>query len=72
MNTLGVGIIGTGWVAGSHIEAFEADPRTAVRAIVSRDKERAHAKTEKHGLPRLTTCTSAKPSPPRGPASTCC
>jgi len=52
MNTLGVGIIGTGWVAGSHIEAFEADSRTAVRAIVSRDKERAHAKTEKHGLTR--------------------
>ena len=52
MSILGVGIIGTGWVAGSHIEAFEADPRTAVRAIVSRDKERAHAKTEKHGLTR--------------------
>ncbi len=44
MKELGVGIIGTGWVAGSHAQAFEANPHTAVRAIVSRDKSRAAAK----------------------------
>jgi len=52
MKSLGVGIIGTGWVAGSHIEAFEANPETGIRAILSRDKERAHAYAETHGLTR--------------------
>lgn len=52
MEKLGVGIVGTGWVAGEYIRAFEADPRTEVRAIVSREKERAHAKTEEFGLER--------------------
>jgi predicted dehydrogenase len=44
MKELGVGIIGTGWVAGSHVQAFEANPHTEVRGIVSRDKARAAAK----------------------------
>jgi len=44
MKELGVGIIGSGWVAGSHIQAFEANPHTEVRAIVSRDKARAAAR----------------------------
>jgi predicted dehydrogenase len=44
MKELGVGIIGTGWVAGSHIQAFEANPHTEVRGIVSRDKARASAR----------------------------
>ena len=52
MEPMGVGIVGTGWVSSEYIRAFEADPRTAVRAIVSRDKERAHAKTEEFGLQR--------------------
>ena len=50
MKTLGVGIIGTGWVAGSHIRAFEANPHTEVRAIVSRDKARAQTKAQELGL----------------------
>jgi UDP-N-acetyl-2-amino-2-deoxyglucuronate dehydrogenase len=52
MEKLGVGIVGTGWVSGEYIRAFEADPRTSVRAIVSREKERAHAKTEEFHLER--------------------
>jgi predicted dehydrogenase len=44
MKELGVGIIGSGWVAGSHMQAFEANPHTEVRAIVSRDRERASAR----------------------------
>jgi len=52
MEKLGVGIVGTGWVSGEYIRAFEADPRTEVRAIVSREKERAHAKTEEFHLQR--------------------
>ncbi len=46
MEKLGVGIVGTGWVSAEYIRAFKADPRTEVRAIVSREKERAHAKAE--------------------------
>ncbi len=51
MKSLGVGIVGTGWVAGSHIRAFEANPHTEVRAIVSRDRHRAIAKAEEFKLP---------------------
>jgi len=44
MKELGVGIIGTGWVAGSHVQAFEANPHTEVRGMVSRAKARAAAR----------------------------
>lgn len=52
MEKLGVGIVGTGWVSGEYIRAFEADPRTEVRAIASREKDRAHAKAEEYKLNR--------------------
>jgi predicted dehydrogenase len=52
MEKLGVGIIGTGRVSGEYIRAFEAEPRTEVRALVSRDKDRAHAKAEEYGVTR--------------------
>jgi predicted dehydrogenase len=50
MEKLGVGIVGTGWVSGEYIRAFEAEPRTEVHALVSREKDRAHAKAEEFGL----------------------
>jgi predicted dehydrogenase len=52
MKTLGVGILGTGWVSGSHIQAFKENPHTEVRGILSRDKARARARAEEHGLTR--------------------
>lgn len=52
MKNLGAGIVGTGWVSGAHIRAFEANPHTEVRGIVSRDKGRAAAKAAEHGLAR--------------------
>lgn len=52
MKNLGVGILGTGWVSGEHIRAFEANPHTEVRAILSRDEARAAAKAEEHKLAR--------------------
>ena len=52
MEKLGVGIVGTGWVSGEYIRAFEAEPRTEVRALVSREKDRAHAKAEEYGVTR--------------------
>ncbi|MGH9404571.1 MAG: Gfo/Idh/MocA family protein [Terriglobia bacterium] len=50
MEKLGVAILGTGSVAGEHIRAFRENPRTEVRAILSRDRDRAHAKAEAFGL----------------------
>jgi len=39
----GVGIVGTGWVAGEHVRAFETDPRSAVRAICGTSVAKAEA-----------------------------
>lgn len=50
MKSLGVGIVGTGWVSGEHIKAFQANAHTEVRGIVSRDKARAAARAQEHGL----------------------
>jgi predicted dehydrogenase len=50
MEKLGVGIVGTGWVSGQYIRAFQTDPRTEVRALVSREKARADAKAVEFGL----------------------
>ncbi|MFQ5504952.1 MAG: Gfo/Idh/MocA family protein [Planctomycetota bacterium] len=50
MQTFGVGIIGTGWVAGAHIKNFEAIEGCKVVAVASRKKERAEAKIAAHGL----------------------
>ena len=51
MKELGVGIIGTGWVSGEYIRAFEANPHTEVVGLVSRDRERAKAKAEAFHAP---------------------
>ena len=50
MKSLGVGIVGTGWVSGEHIKAFEANPHTEVRGMVSRDEARASAWAREQGL----------------------
>ncbi len=47
---LGVGIVGTGWVAPEYFKAFTKNPRTRVRAICSRVKERGEAKAKEFGL----------------------
>jgi len=47
MKTLGVGIIGVGWVAGEYIKAFQADARSEVRALVGRSTARAEAYRER-------------------------
>ncbi len=46
MEKMGVGIIGTGWVSGEYIRAFQANPHTEVLGMVSRDRARAKAKAE--------------------------
>ncbi len=50
MKTLGVGIVGTGWVSGEHIRAYEANPHTEVRGMVGLTGALAQAKKEEHTL----------------------
>lgn len=50
MKDLGVAITGTGWVSSEYIKAFMQNPHTEVLAILSRDRDRAHAKAEVMGL----------------------
>jgi len=52
MKTLGVGIIGTGWVSGEHIRAYEANPHTEVRGMVGLTVALAQAKKEEYHLTR--------------------
>ncbi len=50
MTTLGVGIVGMGWVSGEHIRAFEANPHTKVLALCGRTIEQAQAKARECNL----------------------
>jgi len=54
MKSLGVGIIGTGWVSDEYIRALSMNPHTEVRAICSRSKERARQKAAQHNLSHCT------------------
>lgn len=47
---LGVGVLGTGWVSGEHIKAFQQNPNTEVVGLLSRDRGRAEAKAREFGL----------------------
>lgn len=46
----GVGIVGCGWVAGEYIKAFKKDPRSEVRALISRTPERPQHYREQYEL----------------------
>ncbi len=46
----GIGIIGTGWVAGAHIDTFSAINGCEVVAVSSREKKKAVAKIAHHKL----------------------
>lgn len=53
-NRLGVGVVGTGWVAGAHIDNFKKIDGCEVVAVCSRDKKKAAAKAAAHGVPSAT------------------
>ncbi len=53
--TLGVGVLGTGWVAGAHIENFKNIEGCEVVAINSRKLGRAADKIAEHGLTGTAT-----------------
>lgn len=48
--TLGVGIIGLGWVAGEHIKAYAQNPHCRIVALASHDSDRAAYVASEHGL----------------------
>ena len=50
MSEMKVGIVGTGWVSGEHITAFETNPNTKVVALCGRTEEGAHAKATEYNL----------------------
>ncbi len=54
---LGAAILGTGWVSGEHIKAFQANPHTEVRAILSRERARAEKKAQEYNLARCRAYT---------------
>jgi len=56
-NKLGAAILGTGDVSGEHIKAYQANAHTEVRAILSRDRDRAEAKARDYGLPHCRVYT---------------
>ena len=54
---LGAAILGAGDVSGEHIKAYQANPHTEVRAILSRDRDRAEAKAREYALERCRAYT---------------
>jgi predicted dehydrogenase len=53
-DTLRVGIVGLGWVAGAHIETFKTVTGVAVTAVCSRRKQDAKELQAKFGIPLKT------------------
>jgi predicted dehydrogenase len=51
MSELGIGVVGLGWVAGAHIDAFKAVKGARVTAVCSRRNWDAKALEAKYGLP---------------------
>ncbi len=50
MGTLGVGIIGCGWVAGEYVRAFHGDERAEIRAMASRHPANAERYRDAYDL----------------------
>lgn len=57
---LGVGIIGIGWCASQHIQAFQKNPHTEVVLLCDLDEARVRASLEKNGVaaPEASITTS--------------
>jgi predicted dehydrogenase len=47
---LGIGVVGTGWVAGAHLDTFKQIAGCKVVAVCSRDVRKAAEKIERHGV----------------------
>lgn len=51
MSTFGVGVVGTGWVAGEHMRAWSRNPHTHVVGVTSRTRAGAERKVAEVGIP---------------------
>jgi len=56
--TLGVGIVGIGWVAGEHIKAYQNNPHCRVVALCSHSRENAEAARQRYNLTEARVYTS--------------
>lgn len=50
MRTLGVGLVGVGWVAAQHLRAFQSNPHCRIVALCGRNEARARARLAESGL----------------------
>jgi predicted dehydrogenase len=50
VRTLGVGLVGVGWVATQHLRAFQANPQCRVVALCGRNEARARGKLAEGGV----------------------
>ena len=50
MKKFKVGIVGTGWVSGEHMSAYDVNPYTEVVAVCGRTKESAERKLNEYGF----------------------
>ncbi len=48
--TLGVGLVGPGWVAAQHLQAFQANPHTRIVALCGREESRARKRLADAGV----------------------
>jgi predicted dehydrogenase len=55
---IGAAVLGMGDVSGEHIKAFQRNPHTEVRALLSRDRARAEAKAAQYCLTDCRAYTS--------------
>src|SRR5688572_15778876 len=51
MRTLGVGVVGIGWVAVQHLTAFARNPHARVVMLCGRDEARARKRLADGGVP---------------------
>jgi predicted dehydrogenase len=49
-STLGVGVVGLGWVAAQHLSAFQKNPQARIVALCTRDERRARERLAAAGL----------------------
>jgi len=47
---LGVGLVGVGWVAAQHLQAFQANPHARIVALCGRDEKRARTRLADAGV----------------------
>lgn len=50
MKKFKVGVVGTGWVSGEHMSAYDINPHTEVVAVCGRTKESAERKLNEYGF----------------------